>query len=199
MRTFAALSYRRAVMLSILVGIFYAQTLYGALTPCIDCNGQYRRPTDDLAAGSGAPFFIAPHKNNLISSMLSRNEIASRAKNSSAASTPDCESVSNQLNLLPKSEQNLNHVDGDGNVTIGGNGSESEINSQSVGETQGEGILGNNVESSNIQNGTNLSSQTNHVDKNTGITGISGTGHTINNYNYACPPEIIELILKLNN
>jgi hypothetical protein len=118
-----------------------------------------------------------------------------KVKDSNLTVTPDCESVSNQLNLLPKSEQNLNRVNGDDNVAvIGGNANENEINSQSVGETQGEGILGNNVESSNIQNGTNLSSQTNHADTNTG-TAIFGTGHTI--YNYACPPEIIELISKL--
>jgi hypothetical protein len=60
--TFAAQSYRRTVMLSMLMGVFYAHMLYGAPTPCIDCNGQYRRPTDDFAAGSGAPFFIAPQQ-----------------------------------------------------------------------------------------------------------------------------------------
>jgi hypothetical protein len=88
------------------MGIFYAHTLYGALTPCIDCNSQYRRPTDDLAAGSGAPFFIAPQKTNLISSMLSRNKIARTVNNSSSTSTPDCESVASRENQLDFSKFN---------------------------------------------------------------------------------------------
>jgi hypothetical protein len=90
---FATSSYRRTVMLSIIMGIFYAHTLYGAPTPCIDCNGQCRRPTDDLTAGSGAPFFYSSTTNNLISSMSSRNQIARGKKHSTPASTPDCESV----------------------------------------------------------------------------------------------------------
>jgi hypothetical protein len=135
------------------------------------------------------------------STMPKYNENASKVKYSSLTSTPDCESVKNYLNLLPKSEQNSQGLENvDTSIVVGSDANGSKIssiegNSQSSEQNDGEGILGNNVESSNIQNGTNLSSQTNHVDKNTGITGISGSGHTI--YNYACPPEIIEFISLL--
>jgi hypothetical protein len=108
---------------------------------------------------------------------------------------PDCESVSNYLNLLPKSEQNsqdLENVDSSIAIASDANGSKislgkAESVSNAITEKSGAAI-GHNV------NG-DISSQTNNVENNTGITGITGTGHTINNY--ACPPEIIELIKKL--
>jgi hypothetical protein len=43
-------------------------------------------------------------------------------------------------------------------------------------------------------NGSTVSNQTNHVQENHGVTGITGTGHTINIYQY--PKELIELLKK---
>jgi hypothetical protein len=125
----------------------------------------------------------------------------SDAKYSNITVTPDCESV-NPLAQLSQTNNSFlptkighqtagaeSHIEGDiRDHSVEGNSQDSEQN-------QGEGVLGNNVESSNIQNGTNLSSQTNHVDKNTGITGISGTGHTITINQF--PDELIQLLIKL--
>jgi hypothetical protein len=125
----------------------------------------------------------------------------SASNNSNCHVTPDCESVKNYLNLLPKSKQNSQGLENvDTSIVVGSDPNGSKIssikgNSRSSEQNDGEGILGNNVESSNIQNGENLSSQTNHVDKNTGITGISGNGHTITINQ--CPDELIQLLINL--
>jgi hypothetical protein len=115
------------------------------------------------------------------------NEDYSTANNSTRTVTPDCESVRNYLNLLPQSEQNTQDLgNADSGTVIGNNANESKISSERIGHsTTGE--------NSPVEG--HIFSQTSHVDTNTGITGISGTGHTINNY--ACPPEIIELIRLL--
>jgi hypothetical protein len=69
-----------------------------------------------------------------------------------------------------------------------------------VKEQPGQGI-GNTensyVSDSNVQQGENISyhTQTNNVETNTGVTGIHGTGHTINVYQY--PKELTELLTKL--
>ncbi|MDR1224250.1 MAG: hypothetical protein LBL07_15425 [Tannerella sp.] len=133
--------------------------------------------------------------------MTKSNENYSGAKNSNATVTPDCESVSPLAQLSQTNNSFLptkighqtagmeSHIEGDiRDHSVEGNSQNSEQN-------DGEGILGNNVESSNIQNGTNLSSQTNNVENNHGITGISGTGHTITVNQ--CPDELIQLLIKL--
>jgi hypothetical protein len=68
-------------MLSMIVGIFCVHTsTYGATTPCLYYNGIGSYPSDDFAAGSGAPFFIALQKLNSISAMRSRNESSSNGQ-----------------------------------------------------------------------------------------------------------------------
>jgi hypothetical protein len=102
----------------------------------------------------------------------------SGAKHSNANVTPDCESVNpllstNVLNHLP---QNI---------------------SNGASENTESSIRQGNNNTSVAGNDNLLNPQYNTVENNTGITGITGTGHTI--YNYACPPEIIELIKKLTS
>jgi hypothetical protein len=43
--------------------------------------------------------------------------------------------------------------------------------------------------------GSTISPQKNHVQENHGVTGISGTGHTINIYQY--PKELIEVLDRI--
>jgi hypothetical protein len=79
----------------------------------------------------------------------------------------------------------------DSSVSIGRDANESEIDLQKIGNVDGSDIAGCNTNGRD----NNVCPQHNTAPDNYGITGISGTGHTINNY--ACPPEIVELILKL--
>jgi hypothetical protein len=126
----------------------------------------------------------------------------SDAKHSTVTVTPDCESVNNQLNLLPKTEQNTQDLDASETclaIARGANESKIDLNTQKIGNVDGSGGVGNNLsgnDNTSISGSDNLlNPQTNNVENNTGITGITGTGHTINNY--ACPPEIIEFIKLL--
>jgi hypothetical protein len=64
-------------------------------------------------------------------------------------------------------------------------------NKQGMGDIEASDVTGCNMSGS----GNNVFSQHNAVSENHGITGISGTGHTINNY--ACPPEIVDFIRLL--
>jgi hypothetical protein len=110
------------------------------------------------------------------------------AKHSNVRVTPDCESVQNN-NLLPKSEQNTQDLGNvDSSTVIGNNANDSKISSVRIGHsTDGE--------NSPVEG--HIFSQTNHVDTSTGITVISGTGHTINVYVYQYPKELSELLIKL--
>jgi hypothetical protein len=121
------------------------------------------------------------------STMPTKMKDYSSAKHSNAAVTPDCESVRNYLNLLPESEQNTQNLGNvDSSTVIGNNANGRKISSARIGHsTDGE--------NSPVEG--HIFSQTNHVDTNTGITGISGTGHTINVYQY--PKELSELLIKL--
>ena len=47
----------------------------------------------------------------------------------------------------------------------------------------------------NVSDGKSINNQENHVEENSGITGITGTGHTITINQ--CPKEIIEILSKL--
>jgi hypothetical protein len=124
--------------------------------------------------------------------MLQPNENHLSAKHSNAQMTPDCESVKNYLNLLPKSEQNSQGLENvDSSIAISSDANGSEISTEKIGNVEASDVTGCNMNGSD----NNVCSQHNTVSDNRGITGISGTGHTI--YNYACPPEIIELISKL--
>jgi hypothetical protein len=133
--------------------------------------------------------------------MRKPNEIASSAKHSNAASTPDCESVKNYLNLLPKSEchDEYHQKDGKRNA-LSVNGNATTIDKIDASGNKTNGANESEFKDSTVQQGNDLvsnhSNQENTVTTNNGITGIFGTGHTI--YNYACPPEIIELISKLS-
>jgi hypothetical protein len=94
------------------------------------------------------------------------------ANNSSRTVTPDCESVNpsnlvSQLNLLPRQMETEQTITDSNNCTA----------------------IGNDA------NGSTVSPQTNHVQENYGVTGITGTGHTINIYQY--PKELINLIKTL--
>jgi hypothetical protein len=105
---------------------------------------------------------------------------------------PDCESVRNFLNLLPRHEQDSQDLENvDSSIAISRDANESEIDLQKIGNVSESDVIGCNMDGSD----NNVCPQHNTVSDNYGVTGISGTGHTINNY--ACPPEIVELILKL--
>jgi hypothetical protein len=100
--------------------------------------------------------------------------------------TPDSESVKNDFDLLTKFDRN--------DQIIGNIGENGIAGCNTVGDKE---ITSNQLNHSNVQqgNGNERVEQKNIVTTNNGITGISGAGHNI--YNYACPPEIVELILKL--
>jgi hypothetical protein len=99
--------------------------------------------------------------------MLNTEKIASTAKNSNRTSTPDCESVNFQfLSQVSNLLPKLEHHD--------------EVHQK--GE---KNVVGND---------NNVLAQTNHVQENRGITGITGTGHTITVNQ--CPDELIQLLIK---
>jgi hypothetical protein len=75
----------------------------------------------------------------------------------------------NQLNLLPKQTENDQQLD----------------------DVESSIVIGNNANGSNIK----VAPQTNHVHENLGVTGITGTGHTINIYQY--PKELIEILNRI--
>jgi hypothetical protein len=66
-----------------------------------------------------------------------------------------------------------------------------QIVEQEVSHVDGSSVAGNNMRGSD----NNVLSQTNHVQENYGVTGISGTGHTINIYQY--PKELIEILDRI--
>jgi hypothetical protein len=112
------------------------------------------------------------------------------------AVTPDCESVRNYLNLLPQSEQNSQGLENvDTSIIVGANANESKISSET--NEHSNKAIESEIKESNVQQGENISyqTQTNNVDKNSGITGIQGNGNTINIYQ--CPKELAELLIQL--
>jgi hypothetical protein len=123
----------------------------------------------------------------------------SNAKHSNITLPPDCESVNpsnlfNQLNLLPKQVENDQGIGSvDSSDVIGNNlsGSDNDVLSQTVSDSKSCIAIGNDA------NGSTVSTQTNHVQENCGVTGITGTGHTINIYQ--CPQELINLLVKSIN
>jgi hypothetical protein len=124
----------------------------------------------------------------------------SDAKHSTVTVTPDCESVNNYLNLLPKAEQNTQDLDANETcLAIARDADESKIdlNTQKIDNVEGSGVVGNNLTGSDntsiAGNDNLLNPQTNNVENNTGITGITGTGHTI--IINQCPPELLNLLL----
>jgi hypothetical protein len=90
---------------------------------------------------------------------------------------PDCKSV----NLNPRPA----------NLLAFQNKPDTSENSQELNDVENSVIVGTDANNSEI----NATSQTNHVQENRGVTGIQGTGYTINNY--ACPKEIIDFVLEL--
>ena len=50
-------------------------------------------------------------------------------------------------------------------------------------------------EKENVSDGKSINNQENNVEENRGITGITGTGHTITINQ--CPKEIVEILSKL--
>ena len=62
---------------------------------------------------------------------------------------------------------------------------DGKIKEQGIGNIDGSTVTGNNV----------TNNQENRVDMNSGITGITGTGHTITINQ--CPKEIIEILSKM--
>jgi hypothetical protein len=116
----------------------------------------------------------------------------SGAKHSNAPVTPDCESVNhfNQLNLLP-AQTEIRQESGAGNASSVNGDSDSitcHENEQTITDSSSCIAIGNDA------NGSTVSNQTNHVQENRGVTGITGTGHTINIYQ--CPQELINLLVK---
>jgi hypothetical protein len=113
----------------------------------------------------------------------------STVNNSTRTVTPDCESV-NPLAQLSQTNNSFlptkighqtagaeNHIEGDTNA---GNAT-NDINQDSCKDNQ------------NSFNKTFY--QTNDVENNHGVTGISGTGHTI--IVNQCPDELIQLLVNL--
>jgi hypothetical protein len=98
-----------------------------------------------------------------------------------------------QTNLLPT---NVEHqTAGTGSFIEGDIHDHSDENSQSIGNADSSTLIGNNANYATVQSGENISPQTNRVQENFGVTGITGTGHTINVYQY--PEELKELLMKL--
>jgi glycerol kinase len=130
---------------------------------------------------------------NFHQQMTKSNENVSKVNNSSRTSTPDCESVKqydNLLNLLPQQAKMKQENGKDNASSVYGNATTGifEKNCESV-------KVGRDANNANIQIGENLSCQTNHVQENRGVTGITGTGHTINIYQY--PKSLEDLLTKI--
>jgi hypothetical protein len=121
------------------------------------------------------------------------------ANNSNCHVTPDCESVNPQFlsqvsNLLPKSEQNSQDLGNvESSIAISSDANGSEISTEKIGNVEASDVTGCNMNGSD----NNVCSQHNTVSDNHGITGISGTGHTINIYQY--PKELIELLKQIKS
>jgi hypothetical protein len=101
-------------------------------------------------------------------------------------------SLSNDLTLHSQAMENV-----DDSIVINKDANDSNIDLKKISNISESDVTGCNTNHSTIQqgNGNEHIEQKNIVTTNNGITGISGGGHNI--YNYACPPEIVELILKL--
>jgi hypothetical protein len=101
---------------------------------------------------------------------------------------------SNYLNLLPKSEQNSQELECvDDSVAVGSDANGSDISLEKIGAVTESDVTGCNMNGSD----NNVSAQHNTVSDNRGVTGITGTGHTINIYQY--PKELTELLMKLQS
>ena len=85
-------------------------------------------------------------------------------------------------------QQELESVES--SATIGGDANDSDIqiesNNQNIGNATTSRVTGVNINGSNNQtlsgDNSQISNQTNTVTINNGITGITGSGHTINSY-----------------
>jgi hypothetical protein len=112
--------------------------------------------------------------------MQSRNQIARRTKYSNPASTPDSESV-NPLAQLSQTNNSILPTKIEGDIR-----DHSEENTQRIGNVDESTVVGAKVHNSNVQQVT----QNNQTGCN-----ITGTGHTINIYQY--PKELDILINNL--
>jgi hypothetical protein len=132
------------------------------------------------------PFLISNRRN-------SRN---SGAKYINAPVTPDCESVNLLAQVAHIPTTSIGHTSTGDNSPVDGDVHENEQNAENISDSV---VVGNNINGSDTTvvhgNDDNVMPQTNHVQENFGVTGISGTGHTINIYQ--CPPELINLLVKL--
>ncbi|MDR2806524.1 MAG: hypothetical protein LBB85_13015 [Dysgonamonadaceae bacterium] len=119
----------------------------------------------------------------------------SGAKYSNANVTSDRESVKqydNLINLLPQQAKIKQENGKDYASSVYGTATTGlSENEQNTSNNEWTGVVGNNL--NGIDN--NVSTQTNHVQENYGVTGITGTGHTINIYQY--PKSLEDFLMKI--
>jgi hypothetical protein len=190
---FAAFKTKNILLMFVCVALFYVTdaALYAVnirlSNPAVCCASNVGKCSWSRMGCDSLSYLL-----NFSYAMTKSNEDYSAANNSSHNVTPDCESVSNYLNLLPVSEQNSQELEKvDNSVAISSDANGSDISLEKIGNVDKSDVTGCNMNG----NDNNVSAQHNTVSDNRGVTGITGTGHTINIYQ--CPQELINLITKL--
>jgi hypothetical protein len=198
-RIFAASSPNSFYRLGIAVAIFVAVCLLSAKDKRLSIRKELLHSCCNLSLATWRGDSLSYFKNYNFSFMPNSMKDYSTAKHSTRTVTPDCESVNpsnlfNQLNLLPKQTE-IRQESGEGNASsMSGNATTQQPeNNQQLEDVESSVVVGNDANGSNIE----VSPQTNHVQENCGVTGITGTGHTINIYQ--CPQELINLLVKSIN
>jgi hypothetical protein len=169
-RTFAPLNLSESGMLSIFEGYFFAPQRKGILSypyPCVLAVMAHKLISDKLSNRKGGYFFL------ILIFMLKLSESQAPAINGQRKQF-------NLLNLPPQNEQGIGAVTDSG--VVGNNCNEQ---------------IGHTTSADNSDITGDIAKQDNHVQENLGVTGITGTGHTINIYQYL--KEIVELLKKLQS
>jgi hypothetical protein len=127
--------------------------------------------------------------NDFHSVMPKTMKTQSDAKDSNIALTPTERNTVNLLNLQPQNQQGIGNVEG--SDVVGNN----QRDSTAIGRDANNSDIGHTTTGDGSSVSGDISKQDNHVQDNHGITGITGTGHTINVYQY--PKELTELLTRL--
>jgi hypothetical protein len=109
-----------------------------------------------------------------------KNESGQASTGGKEVSNPNPLLLATAFNLLPQNQSNGANENTESNM---------QQNTQNLEDVGGSIVVGNDANNANIRH------QVNHVQENRGVTGITGTGHTINIYQY--PKELTELLIKL--
>jgi hypothetical protein len=205
--TFAASSPNSFYGLGIAVAVFVAACLLSAKDKGLSIRDELLHSCCNLSLATWRGDSLSYFKNYNFSFMPNSMKDYSTAKNSTRTVTPDCESVNpsnqlnqlNQLNLLPKqveNEQGIGSVDSSDVVGNNLSGSDNDVLSQTVSDSESSIAIGNDANGSDIK----VSPQANHnVQENHSTTGnnFQYNGNTINIYQ--CPQELIDLLVKSIN